>query len=103
MRIQLGEWRALRGPIEVACDPTRQVIVITTLATHPLRARAIIELRPDREDTVISQTNRYQLGATTTLAGRALGLDGRITSFWRAFHDALREAASSTAVRPGGD
>jgi NADH dehydrogenase len=102
MRIQLGEWRALRGPIEVACDPARQAIVITTLATHPLRARAIIELRPDREDTVISQTNRYQLGATTTLAGRALGLDGRITSFWRAFHDALREAASSTAIRSGG-
>jgi len=101
MRIQLGNWRALRGPIEVACDPARQAIVITTLATHPLRARAIIELRPDREDTVISQTNRYQLGVVSTLAGRALGLDGRITSFWRDFHDALREAASSPAVRPG--
>jgi hypothetical protein len=101
MRIQLGDWRALRGPIEVAFDPARQAIVITTLATHPLRARAIIELRPDREDTVISQTNRYQLGVASTLAGRALGLDGRITSFWRGFHDALREAASSPAGLPG--
>jgi hypothetical protein len=95
MRIQLGDWSALRLPIEVAFDAARHAIVITTLATHPLRARAIIELRPDREDTVISQTNRYQLGVASALAGRALGLERRIIAFWRGFHEALGKAASS--------
>jgi NADH dehydrogenase len=94
LRIQLGDWGALRFPIEVAFDPASHAIVMTTLATHPLRATAIIALRADGESTLISQTNRYQLGVASALAGRALGLEGRITSFWRAFHEALRNAAS---------
>lgn len=89
MRIQIGEWRSLQGPIEVAFDRARLELVISTLSTHPLRAVAVIELRAQDDDTVIFQTNRYQAGLVTSLARRALGLEARMSSFWREFHRAL--------------
>jgi NADH dehydrogenase FAD-containing subunit len=101
MSMHLGDWPVLRWPIEVAFDRTRHAMVITTLATHPLRARAIIKLRADGADTMISQTNRYELGLGWALSVRALGLEERITSFWQRFHDALREAASHRGAASG--
>jgi hypothetical protein len=99
LRIQIGDWQVLRGPIEVAFDRTHHDLIITTLATHPLRARAVIELRPDDQGgTFIKQTNRYQLGVASFLAGRVLGLEERIASFWQGFLDALRVAAEMEPV-----
>jgi len=89
MRIQIGEWRSLQGPIEVAFDRARLELVISTLSTHPLRAVAVIELQAQDDDTVVSQTNRYQVGPVTSLARHALGLEARMSSFWREFHRAL--------------
>ena len=99
-RIRLGDRVTLSVPIEVAFDPARHTIVITTLATHPLRARAVITLEADGDDTAVSQSNRYQMEVTSVWTSRIFGVEDRIESFWREFHEALREAACWPENRP---
>jgi NADH:ubiquinone reductase (H+-translocating) len=99
-RIRFGDRLALSVPVEVAFEPAGHTIVVTTLATHPWRARAVIALHADDGDTVVCQSNRYQLDGASAWTGRILGLERWIESFWRGFHDALREAASWPAKRP---
>ena len=76
------------------------------VATHPLRATAVVELRPEGNGTIIRQTNRYQVGTVAAMAGRALGLEKRLTTFWRGFHRALQaetEREAHARTDPRGD